>query len=63
MKLCEVMLSPEDKAMEVKFHAKRKKKNNPIKSKTTKMNSFLDVFGGMAGYPTAAEVGKGQTVT
>jgi len=50
MKLCEVMLSPEDKAMEVKFHAKRKKKNNPVKSKTTKMNSFLDVFGGMAGY-------------
>jgi len=49
MKLSEV-LSADDKLTLVKFKTTKKKKNNPIKSKTTKMNSFIDVFGSMAGY-------------
>jgi len=58
MKVCEIMLSPEDKAMEVQFIARRKKKNNPKESKTTKMNSFIDVFGGMAGYSSTRSRGS-----
>ncbi len=62
MKLCEVMQSAEDKKTEIMFTATKKKKNNPKKSKTTKIGSFIDVFGGMAGYQTPAEVGKGFQV-
>jgi len=49
MKVDEV-LAADDKLTLVKFKATKKKKNNPIKSKTTKMNSFIDVFGSMVGY-------------
>jgi len=44
-----------DKLIGIKFKARKKKKNNPAESKTTKMGSFIDVFGGMAGY---SEPGK-----
>lgn len=59
MKLCEVMQTANDKRIEIIFRAVKKKKNNPKKSKTTKLDSFIDTFGGMAGYPTGMEVGKG----
>ena len=48
MKVNEVLAA--DKLIGVKFKAKKKKKNNPKASKTTRFNSFIDVFGGMAGY-------------
>ena len=34
----------------IAFHADKRKHKNPVPSKTTKLNSFIDVFGGMAGY-------------
>ena len=43
------VLAADDKLTVVKLGALKKKKNNPVKSKTTKLNSFIDVFGGMAG--------------
>ncbi len=57
MKVCEVLGS--DKFIQTMFMAKRRKKNNPKKSKTTKMNSFIDTFGGMAGYSTPDTTGSG----
>ncbi len=36
----------------VKIIAHKKKKNNPIPSKTTKLTSFIDIFGGIGGYPS-----------
>jgi len=49
----------DDKFIQVMFQAKRRKKSNPKKSKTTKMNSFIDTFGGMAGYSTPDTTGSG----
>jgi hypothetical protein len=57
MKLDEV-LAADDKLAVVKLGALKKKKNNPVKSKTTKMNSFIDMFGGMAGYGNARSAGS-----
>jgi len=54
--LCEV--SAEDKIILVKIGAAKKRKNNPKKSKTTKMNSFIDVFGGMVGTPAPGSDGS-----
>jgi len=48
MKVCDIFV--ENKANLIKIRAKIRKKNNPIPSKTTKLSSFIDVFGGMAGY-------------
>ncbi len=48
-----------DKFIQTMFMAKRRKKNNPKKSKTTKMNSFIDTFGGLAGYSTPDTTGSG----
>lgn len=62
MKLCEVMQSAKDKKTEVMFKSAKKKKNNPKESKTTKLGSFIDTFGGMGGYPTGGEVGRGFQV-
>ena len=56
MKVCEVLAS--DKLISVMFKAIKRKKNNPKKSKTTKLDSFIDVFGGMAGYDSPS--GKGS---
>jgi hypothetical protein len=39
-----------DKEVKTKLHTMRRKKNNPVKSRTTKLDSFIDVFGGMSGY-------------
>lgn len=47
MKVNEVLAA--DKLTLVKFKALKKKKSNPKASKTTRMNTFIDVFGGMAG--------------
>jgi len=47
MKINEVLA--DDKLTIVKLKATKKKKNNPKKSKTTKIGSFIDVFGGMSG--------------
>ncbi len=41
------------------FKAVKKKKNNPKDSKTTKLGSFIDTFGGMAGYQNPMRSGKG----
>ncbi len=60
MKVYEVLA--QDKLTGVMFKAIKKKKNNPKKSKTTEIGSFIDVFGGLAGYDTPGEVGKGTTV-
>jgi len=49
----------DDKLTLVNIIALRKKKNNPKPSKTTKMNSFIDVFGGMAGYGQPDKAGTG----
>lgn len=57
MKLNEV-LAADDKLTVVKIKAVKKKKNDPIKSKTTKMNSFIDVFGGMAGLDKTDSAGS-----
>lgn len=38
------------KGSPISFHAAKRKKNNPVASKTTRLNNFVDVFGGMAGY-------------
>lgn len=57
MKVCEVLAS--DKLISVMFKAIKRKKNNPKKSKTTKLGSFIDVFGGMAGYATSDSDGQG----
>jgi len=62
MKLYEVMKLADDRKTEIMMIAAKKKKNNSRKSKTTKIDSFIDVFGGMAGYPTASEVGRGFQV-
>jgi hypothetical protein len=48
----------DDKLMGIKIKAKKKKKNNPTKSKTTKLGSFIDVFGGMANYPDTTSAGS-----
>lgn len=61
MKVHEVLAA--DKLILVKFVAIKKKKNNPIKSKTTKIGSFIDVFGGMAGYPSRGSDRKGPTTS
>lgn len=47
-----------DKLVLVKIVAAKKKKANPLKSKTTKMNSFIDVFGGMAGIDAPGQDGS-----
>ena len=52
----------DEKLAGVKLKAVKKKKNNPIASKTTKLNSFIDVFGGMVGYTSPARRGKGQVI-
>jgi hypothetical protein len=51
MKVNEILneTSASDKLTLVNFKALKKKKNNPKKSKTTRKNTFIDVFGGMAG--------------
>ncbi len=48
-----------DKLIQVMFKAMKKKKNNPKKSKTTASNSFIDVFGGLAGYDNPSGGGEG----
>ena len=58
MKVCEVLAN--DKLVGVMFKAIKRKKNNPKKSKTTKIGSFIDVFGGMAGYSTSDTDGQGH---
>ncbi len=55
MKINEVL--PDDRLTLVNIKALKKKKNNPKPSKTTKMNSFIDVFGGMAGYDSPDNAG------
>ncbi len=57
MKINEVL--PDDRLTLVNIKALKKKKNNPKPSKTTKMNSFIDVFGGMAGYGGPDKEGTG----
>lgn len=59
MKLCEVMQSAKDKRTEVMFRAVKKKKNNPKESKTTRLGSFIDTFGGMDNYQNPMRAGKG----
>ena len=56
MKLNEV-ISADDKSKVMAIKAKRRKKNNPKPSKTTKLNSFIDVFGGMSGYDSPEQKG------
>ena len=56
MKLFEI-ISASDKRTRVKLHALKRKKKNPIESKTTSLNSFIDVFGGMAGYDSTSQAG------
>ena len=43
-------ISKKDKILKTKILSKKKKKNNPIEPKNTKIKSFIDVFGGMSGY-------------
>ncbi len=64
MKVNEVLFetSAADKLTGIMFKAIKKKKNNPRNSKTTKMDSFIDVFGGISGYESPMEVGKGSAV-
>lgn len=40
----------------VLLKALNRKKNNPKQSKTTKYNTFIDVFGGMVNYPSTSQV-------
>jgi len=56
MKIDEV-LAADDKLSVIKIKAAKKKKANPIKSKTTKLKSFIDVFGGMAGISAPGSAG------
>lgn len=60
MKIYEVLAS--DKMVPIMLSAKKRKKNNPKRSKTTRLGSFIDMFGGMAGYPPASNTGKGFQV-
>ena len=60
--LLEVMRAAKDKRTEALLKASKRKKNNPKNSKTTKLNSFIDVFGGMADYPNTNRSGKGFKV-
>lgn len=55
MKLKDLLdVDPKDckvgKQRSVLRHSLRKRKNNPIASKTTKLANWNDIFGGMAGY-------------
>lgn len=51
--------SAPDKLTGVMFKAIKRKKNNPKNSKTTKMDSFIDVFHGIGGYDSPGKSGKG----
>lgn len=52
------IFSSSDKRTLIALHAKKRKKQNPIESKTTSKNSFIDVFGGMVGYSTVDQSGS-----
>ena len=56
MKILEIF-SATDKRTLIKLHARKRKKKNPIESKTTSLGSFIDVFGGMAGYDSTSQAG------
>jgi len=49
MKLCEVIHATTKRSI-IDIHAKKRRKSNPKKSKTTALTSNIDVFGGMVGY-------------
>lgn len=53
----------DDRKGKVLLKAKKRKENNPVRSKTTKHNSFIDVFGGMAGYPINAQGNADSSTT
>ena len=53
-------MAPDDKLTAVKIHAKKRKENNPKVSKNTKIKTFIDVFGGMAGYSSPNAHGRGH---
>lgn len=55
------VLAAGDKMTLVNIKAAKKKKQNPKKSKTTKLGSFIDIFGGIAGYPGLGDDGSVTT--
>lgn len=57
------VLTAGDKMTLVNIKASKKKKTNPKASKTTKLGSFIDMFGGIAGYPGPGDDGSVNATT
>ena len=63
MKVNEILPDDKDYRMaNVVIHLKKKKKANPVKSRTGQLTNFLDVFGGMSDYNSPGKNNNTQAV-